>query len=400
MFRLIDGLSRRLRRHPRLADVLVMALVGLPPLIREQDGWRPVWVQIVVSAALVVPLWWRRRAPVAVAVAVTAAFWTQYLAAVWGREPGPGVLAVAAVLYVLAVRGLRRAAVATAVCVAGCVLLWIPQWLALTDSSEVGPNPWATPVTVLLWPAGAWTWGAYVRQRRAFLAESARRVVAEERARMAREIHDVLAHSVSVMVLNAEGGRLARHTDPEAVDRTLRTISTTGRDALTELRRLLGMLREPEEEDRTAQDAHTSSYRQISPAPCADLGDLRTLVDRFPGAADLDLCGDPRELPPGLTAQAYRIVQESLTNVAKHASPDATARVRVDVGTPGPGRRVRIRVDNSAGSTPTRVPALPSAGRGLAGMRERAALYGGTVDAGRTDDGGYRMEATLWPVSP
>ncbi|MEU3862926.1 ATP-binding protein [Streptomyces sp. NPDC028722] len=100
----------------------------------------------------------------------------------------------------------------------------------------------------------------------------------------------------------------------------------------------------------------------------------------------------------GLSAQAYRIVQDSLTNVAKHASPDTTTRVRVDVGAPGPGRGVRIRVDNSAGSTPTRAPALPSAGRGLTGMRERVALYGGTVDAGRTDDGGYRVDATLWPV--
>ncbi|MFJ9903252.1 sensor histidine kinase [Streptomyces sp. NPDC101152] len=430
MFRLIEGLSRRLRRNPRLLDLWVMALVGLPPVIREQDGWRPVWVQIVVNAALVLPLWWRRRAPVAVAVAVTAAFWVQYLGAVWGDEPGRGVLAVATVLYTLATLGLRRAAVRTAVCVAAGVVLWTPRWLASTDPAGAGPSPWLTPSTVAVWLAGAWVWGAYVRQRRAFLAESTRRVAAEERARIAREIHDVLAHGVSVMVLNAEGGRLARHTDPAAVDRALRTISATGREALTELRQLLGVLRDPATLDdrgpeggptpppeppagardsREKPDAAAEHTLMPPPptrppglpppaAPRAGLGDLRTLVDRFPGAAELDLRGDPREVPPGVAAQAYRIVQESLTNVAKHASPDATARVRVDVGTPGPGRRVRIRVDNSAGGTPAPAPTLPSAGRGLTGMRERAALYGGTVDAGRTDDGGYRVDATLWPV--
>src|ERR1041384_6814153 len=102
--------------------------VAVPPVIRPQSGWRPVRVQVVVYAALVLPLLWRRRRPVLVAALVTAAFWAQFLGQVWGPEPGRGTVALAAVLATLAVRGLRRAAAATVLCAAVCVLLWIPAW--------------------------------------------------------------------------------------------------------------------------------------------------------------------------------------------------------------------------------------------------------------------------------
>lgn len=120
--------------------------------------------------------------------------------------------------------------------------------------------------------------------------------------------------------------------------------------------------------------------------------------------------GEQRGLPADLTAQTYRIVQEALTNIVKHAPQDATIHVRVDTGTQGPGRLVRVRVENSAGAAAaaaaaggavTERPApLPSSGRGLTGMRERTALYGGSVDAGPTPDGGYQVVATLRVAEP
>ncbi|QIY69404.2 sensor histidine kinase [Streptomyces sp. RLB1-33] len=430
MHRLIETLARRRRGRPWLTDVLLVVLVAVPPVIRPEPGWRPVWVQVGVYVALVLPLLWRRRRPVLVAALVTAAFWAQYLGQVWGQEPGRGAVALAAVLATLTVRGLRRAAALTVVCAAGCVLLWIPAW----QREYVGPGArgaWLTPLAVGLLLAGAWVFGEYVRARRAYLAEFERRAalveserlalarvaVAEERARIAREIHDVLAHSVSVMVVNAEGGRLMRHVDPAVVDRTLGVISATGREALGELRRLLEVLRTPDAD----ASADPDSGADAAPEPLS--ADLRRLIGRLNTSgtrARLDLRGERGGLPADLTAQTYRIVQEALTNIVKHAPPDASIHVRVDTGAPGPGRLVRVRVENSAGAgagfaggagagsaggagavTAAELPApLPSSGRGLTGMRERTALYGGSVDAGPTLDGGYRVAATLRVAEP
>ncbi|WP_460060789.1 sensor histidine kinase [Streptomyces sp. YKOK-I1] len=414
MQRLIETLPRLRREHPWLTDVLLLVLVAVPPVIRPQPGWRPVWVQAGVYAALVLPLLWRRHRPVLVAALVTAAFWAQYLGQVWGQEPGRGAVALAAVLATLTVRGLRRAAAATVVCAAGCVVLWIPAW----QRDYGGPGArgaWLTPLAVGLLLAGAWVYGEYVRARRAHVAEFERRAalaeserlalarvaVAEERARIAREIHDVLAHSVSVMVLNAEGGRLMRHTDPTVVDRTLGVISATGREALDELRRLLEVLRTPEAD---AEAGGPGPGPQNGGAGESLSADLRRLVGRLNTSgtrARLDLRGERDGLPADLTAQTYRIVQEALTNVVKHAPPDTMIHVRLDTGTEGPGRLVHVQVENSAGAgAAPEHPGPPLSGHGLTGMRERTALYGGTVDAGPTPDGGYRVTATLRPAQP
>ncbi|MET9088080.1 histidine kinase [Streptomyces sp. NPDC004237] len=415
MHRLIETLPRLRRGHPWLTDVLLVVLVAVPPVIRPQPGWRPVWVQAVVYAALVLPLLWRRRRPVLVAALVTVAFWAQFLGQVWGQEPGRGAVALAAVLATLTVRGLRRAAAATAICAAGCVLLWIPAW----QRDYGGPGArgaWLTPLAVGLLLAGAWVFGEYVRARRAYVAEFERRAalaeserlalarvaVAEERARIAREIHDVLAHSVSVMVLNAEGGRLMRHTDPTIVDRTLGVISATGRDALDELRRLLEVLRTPDADASAGAPGPGSGNGGAGESLSADLRRLVGRLNTNGTRARLDLRGEPAGLPADLTVQTYRIVQEALTNVVKHAPPDAAIHVRVDTGTEGPGRLLRVRVENSAGAgaAPTHPTPLRSCGHGLTGMRERTALYGGSLDAGPTPDGGYRITATLRPTAP
>ncbi|GGM94540.1 sensor histidine kinase [Streptomyces fuscichromogenes] len=417
MQRLIETLPRLRRGHPWLTDLLLVVLVAVPPVIRPQPGWRPVWAQAAVYAALVLPLLWRRRRPVLVAALVTAGFWAQYLGQVWGQEPGRGAVALAAVLATLTVRGLRRAAAATVICAAGCVVLWIPAW----QRDYGGPGArgaWLTPLAVGLLLAGAWVFGEYVRARRAYVAEFERRAalaeserlalarvaVAEERARIAREIHDVLAHSVSVMVLNAEGGRLMRHTDPTVVDRTLGVISATGRDALDELRRLLEVLRAPDADAPAGDPGPGSGDGGAGESLAADLRRLVGRLNTNGTRARLDLRGEPGGLPADLTVQTYRIVQEALTNVVKHAPPNATIRVRVDTGTEGPGRLVRVRVENSAGAGPGAVPEHPvrllPCGHGLTGMRERTALYGGSVDAGPTPDGGYRVTASLRPTEP
>ncbi|MEU9337209.1 histidine kinase [Streptomyces sp. NPDC048290] len=460
MHRLIATPARLRRAHPWLTDVVLFVLVAFPPVIRTEPGWRPVWVQAILYGALVLPLLWRRHHPVLVAAVVTAAFWAQYLGHVWGQEPGRGAVAVAAVLATLTVRGLRRAATATAVSTAVCVVLWFPLWQREYGGTSPG-DAWLTSLAVVLLLAGAWVFGEWVRARRAYIAEFERRAelaesqrlalarvaVAEERARIAREIHDVLAHSVSVMVLNAEGGRLIRRSDPEAADRALGVIGATGREALGELRRLLEVLHTPGESggdagDRrkgttgdagdgrigtagddedvhetgdgrkgTAGDHGDDGDRREGTAGATDdpqdarhlVADLRRLVDRLNTTvprARLDIRGTPRGLPSDLTLQTYRIVQEALTNAVKHGPPDAAIRVRVDTGAQGPGRLVRVRVENSGGGpawTGRPVPAS-SPGRGLAGMRVRTARYGGSVDAGPTPDGGYRVDAVLRPA--
>ena len=408
MQQLIETLSRLRRGYPWLSDLLLIVLVAVPPVIRPEPGWRPVWVQAGVYLALVLPLLWRRRRPVLVAALVTAAFWAQFLGQVWGQEPGRGAVALAAVLATLTVRGLRMAAAATVVCAAGCVLLWIPAWQRDYGGSGAR-GALLTPLAVGLLLAGAWVFGEYVRARRAYIAEFERRAVlaesehlalakvavAEERARIAREIHDVLAHSVSVMVLNAEGGRLMRQVDPAVVDRTLGVISATGREALGELRRLLEVLRTPDEDASIGDSGSGAAGEHLA-------ADLRRLVERLNTGgrrALLDLRGERGGLPADLMVQTYRIVQEALTNVVKHAPPDATVHVRVDTGSQEPGRLIRVKVENSAGAAGRPAPLLPS-GRGLVGMRERSALYGGSVDAGPTPDGGYRVAATLRSARP
>jgi len=179
---------------------------------------------------------------------------------------------------------------------------------------------------------------------------------------------------MSVIVLNAEGAKLARHRDPEAVDRTLDTIGRTGRTALAELRRLLEVL-------HAGQEAR-------SPQPTAD--ELRRLVEQAGRDVTLDVTGDAGGLPASAALQTYRIVQEALTNMIKHAPADATGRVEVAFAP----EEIRIEVTNTGGKSPP-APALPSSGRGLAGMRQRVEMYHGELAAGPLPDGGYRVRASL-----
>jgi signal transduction histidine kinase len=240
-----------------------------------------------------------------------------------------------------------------------------------------------------VFPLTAWLIGHAIRVHRrqvAALEERARRLegereataraaVAEERARIARELHDVVAHGVSVMVVQAEAARRLLRRRPDQAEEALRTVSATGSEALAELQHLLGVLGDGE---RTAE---------LEPAP--GLRDLDSLVRRLQAAGllvELHLDGEVRSLPRGVDLTAYRIVQEALTNVLKHAG---TSRAEVRLRFAGDSLGIEV---TDAGRAPA---AADGGGRGLVGMRQRVAAYGGQLESGPRSEGGYAVRVRL-----
>jgi signal transduction histidine kinase len=218
------------------------------------------------------------------------------------------------------------------------------------------------------------------RERRARVAErerdvAAREAVVEERARIARELHDAIAHNVSMMVVQAGAERRVLDGSGGSTREVLETIERIGRGALTEMRRLVGMLR-------------SDTGDELAPQP--GLSELPTLVTQVREAGlpvELRVEGEPRELPVGIELSAYRIVQEALTNALKHAG-EAHASVQVRYG--AESLELEIVDDGPGGQAP-----VVSGGHGLAGMRERVALYGGRLDAGRRPSGGFAVRVLL-----
>jgi signal transduction histidine kinase len=209
-------------------------------------------------------------------------------------------------------------------------------------------------------------------------AKRERAAVQAERTRIARELHDVVAHDVSVMLVQAQAARRIVPGDPERAREAIAAVETTGREALGELRRLLGVLRRGDEE--------------LALAPQPSLGRVSTLVDRIRTAGvavDLEIEGTPYALPPGLDAAAFRVVQEALANVLQHAG-SGHADVRVAYGPAG----VELRVRDDGRAAPGEV----HDGDGLVGLRERVALYGGELRTGRRRAGGFELRARL-PVA-
>jgi len=239
--------------------------------------------------------------------------------------------------------------------------------------------------------ACSWIFGdsvAYRRAHNAWLEERARRAEAErdtkarlaaaaERSRIAREMHDIIAHNLSVIVGLADGGRYAAVRSPERSSQALGAIASTGREALSELRQLLGVLTEND---------HPAA--ELAPQP--GLTDLEALLDRVRAAGLPVRCtvhGDPGGLSEGRQLAVYRIVQEALTNTLKHAGPAATAEVILGYA----GRAVDVQVTDTGRGTTAGAPD----GQGLHGMRERAAMYEGTLRGGAAPSGGWRVEAHL-----
>lgn len=226
-----------------------------------------------------------------------------------------------------------------------------------------------------------WVAGRVVRRRRLNEArleherDVAHAAIIDERARIARELHDVVAHAISVIVLQARGGRRLLDTEPDQTRGALDAIEHTGRQALVEMRRLVGMLREDE--------------GAIALAPHPGLAHLDGLLERVRAAGlpvDLQIDGTSTELPPGVDLSAFRIVQEALTNALKHAGP---ARVIVRLRYQPDALGIDI-TDDGVGAAMTR-----GDGHGLAGIRERVAVYGGNLDAGPGSEGGYEVRVHL-----
>ena len=214
-------------------------------------------------------------------------------------------------------------------------------------------------------------------------AEVLRRAVEHERARIARELHDVVTHNVSVMVIQAGAARKIMKTSPEQAGEALLAVEAGGRAAMTELRHVMGLLTMDDRADGTDRDTGA----ELSPQPGLD--QLETLVGRVRDTGlrvGLTVTGPPRPLTPGLELAAYRVVQEGLTNAVKHAS-GATAAVTVEYGP----QHLRVEVTDTGG----RPGAGTGSGRGLIGLRERLALYDGTLNTGRRLTGGYRVEALI-----
>lgn len=331
-------------------------------------------VLLVVAAGL---LLWRKRYPVAVVFGTAGAVMV-YLGA--GYPYGPVLLTVALACFSAIVAGHRRAAwAAMGTLWAGHVLVahWLYQWLPPSGDS---PAPWSAELVVATWVVAITAVAELFRVRReqwarerAERAEAARRRADEERLRIARELHDVLAHSISLINVQAGVGLALLDSDPEQARSALTTIKAKSKEALGEVRQVLDTLRAPGAAPRT-------------PAPGLDR--LPELVEQAASAGlTVTVEGRPPDLAPGTDLAAFRILQEALTNVVRH-SGSRHARVHLahdpDV--------LRLRVDDDGPATGAEAG---GSGNGLAGMRERAAALGGTIAAGPRPDGGFRVLAVL-----
>jgi signal transduction histidine kinase len=380
-----------LRRHPVLVDSVLALAVGSLGLsvLGDAGGYRvPRLVSLLFVAAMVVPISARRKHPVGAFVAVIIVGGIEVLTL---PRPVGSDVAVLIVLYTLAAYRPRRvAAPGLLVCLAGSVVaiaIWAPP-RAKHDLYTVG-----VMFAVFCLPAlTAWLLGDMMRWRRGFYAaleERAARLererdaqaqiaAAAERARIARELHDVVAHNVSVMVVQADGASYALDADPERARQALSAIAATGRQALAEMRSLLGVLRSAD--DITAELAPQPGIEQLT-------GLLeQARASGLPVSFTVE--GVPRPLPPSAALTAYRVVQESLTNARKHGGPTVTATVTLRFCEDGVA--VTVTDDGKGMADPA-----DGQGHGLIGMRERVELFGGTVSAGLRPGGGYRVAATL-----
>jgi signal transduction histidine kinase len=363
-----DGAARLRAADPTVVDgllaaVLVVVEVGGAFLIGRYTDEPPLTaLGVVLLLAGTVPVTWRRRSPVVVWAVVGAA------TGAYGIAPLPDPVFVGAFvsLYTVVARCRPRVSVPIGVLTAAL-------WLFATAMSGDSDLKDYYPAIVLASLAGAL--GVLTRTLERQREDEAQRAVAEERARLARELHDVVAHAVSVVVVQAEAGAAAGGP-PDRVEETFDAIADTGRAALVELRRLLGVLRAPDE----------PASREPQPG-VAQLEPLVESVRRAGLPVEVRVEGDGRPLPPGVDLSAYRIVQEALTNSVKHAGP-ARASVLLRYGE----RELELEVVDD-GRGPRAAAAPP--GHGLAGMRERTALLGGELDAGPAPGGGFAVRARL-----
>ncbi|MEU7036747.1 histidine kinase [Streptomyces sp. NPDC046237] len=362
--------------RPQAVDIgialLVQAAMTMPFVVPRPPGLEPAtWSAYGLTSLTVVPLIWRRRAPVAVLLAVMAASALYQLAVDGPGQPLPYTGLV--IVYTIAALSPPPKRLATVLLLV--VAVPVSVWLNTRSARELTFS--------LFVFAAAYVFGRLTDARQRAARVETERAAARERARIAREMHDILSHAVSLMIVQAEAGPVAVRTAPERAEAAFDAISATGRDAMGQLRRMLGVLREG-----------TEGPEPREPQP--DLGGLPGLLERV-RAGGLDVAygttGGVRTLPAATGATVYRIVQEALTNVVKHAGA-RTASVRLAYG-----EGVLEVVVTDDGRGPRRGARPGGGGHGLVGIRERAAAHGGTAVCGPGPQGrGFEVRVAL-PVA-
>ena len=380
-----------IREHPLAADSILAALLASLALVVHlttseiggKPAHTPTWWTVALVLLATLPVMFRRRSPVVtLAIVLTA----QLLCEAW-HVFGATWLAVLVAVYSVGAHTEGRRRVRAVVTALGVVLT------AGTIAVATGDLTLVDGVSAIGLLTGAFVLGDNLRRRRQHLesladrAERAERErdllarerVAEERNRIARELHDIVAHSVSVIVVQAAAARRTLTARPDEATALLANIEHTGRQTMDELRQVLGVLRESDESP--------------SSVPLPTLADLPALVENAGGLpVRLKVTGSPERVPAGIAVSVYRIVQEAVTNCNRHAGPGATVQVGVDCGVAAV--EVVIADDGRGAST-----GGDSGGYGLVGMHERAAAAGGSFSAGPQRGGGWRVSATI-PFHP
>ncbi|HEY7485918.1 MAG TPA: sensor histidine kinase [Streptosporangiaceae bacterium] len=395
------GLRTWLRAHPFARDgliVLALLALGLPQMFLQQldselarHYHEPDALNAVIVVVMVAPLVVRRRFPLTVLAIMIAG---EALLAYYHYAPASAdiIAFLIAVYSVAAHRPLARSAIGGAAAVVALTAI------ILSYPLEFNVIEYVTNIALLI---GVWWLGRGLRLRRAYLAElehraqrleraregDARTARVEERARIARELHDVVAHHVSVMTVQAGAARRILDRDPESAREAMSTIEGLGRTALSEMRRIVGVLRT----ERDAQYPAREKREKLSPQP--GMHDIGGLIDRVRETGlmvQLWIEGEPRTLSPGVDLAVYRLVQEALTNTLKHAGPQARAWVRIHYAAQG----VNVEIEDDGRGAAAGLPANgENPGHGLVGMRERVALYGGELRIGPRTGGGFEVRA-------
>jgi signal transduction histidine kinase len=390
MRRRVEGLLR----NPRAQGAgdallaLVLAVVSVVPVLHGDPSWgRPKPLALALALASTVPVAWRSRRPLAAAAVVLAANGACVYAAAPRQAAFQPFVALVLVAYSVGSRAEGRRA------------LWAPPALAVAAvpvfvAAGLHGQSAGNEIPSFVWLAAAWATGRSVRSWRHKSAAlevanrelagqrelQAQAAVTVERGRIARELHDVIAHNVSMMVVQAGAAARVLEGDQPHVRNALEAIAATGRQTVDEMRTLLGVLRSGDEPG--------------SLAPQPGLAGLEQLVRGIREAGlpvTLRIEGTPCPLPQAVDLSAFRIVQEALTNALKHAGP---ARAEVTV------RYLDRAVELEIADTGTGIPAGRGAGHGLIGMRERVAMFGGELETGRPGSGGFTVRARLPLPSP
>jgi signal transduction histidine kinase len=376
--------------HPVVADALTALFLTAAFLLamfvqdqRDLIGKRPDVAGATLASLAVLSLALRRRLPVPV-LGFVSALCVALTASGYDLPAGPAMAYLIALYTVAAHRGLATSLPA------GAAALAVFAGLLVAARSGF----WQATSNIVLF-VGVWWLGRSLRLRRAYLDElesraqrlerareaDSRAARTEERSRIARELHDVVAHHVSVMTVQAGAARRILNRDPEAVQDALATIEQMGRTALGEMRRLVGVLRTEAEPVRS----------ELSPQP--GVHDVGRLIDQLRETGlqvQLWIEGETRSLSPGVDLAAFRLVQEALTNTLKHAGPQARAWVRVRYA----DRQLIVEVeDDGRGLVAGLANQSGGNGHGLMGMRERVALYGGDLRIGPRSGGGFAVRA-------